>query len=499
MAEPSGLRSRTPLAEKEKSQPDSKKAATGAASELEAVRAQFADAREQIGLRTQPITTLRLAFLWAVDSLIWLSTAALKSPITWVGVVPLIVLWAATKYSFAPHLFDPPICGEKEPGILWWFELAVKESSWWMVLGILSSIGFGTGLHSGVMFLFPHVLQVVAAAEACNTTSGLVGWFHHPCKLDCLTTTGPKDGSAVTVVRIWLLVTVQCMLWGWGTAIGELPPYLVSKAARLAGSKDSEYEAELEASRKSKDLFSRMKIWTIDFTEKHGFFGVFLLASWPNAAFDMCGMCCGYVLMPFWTFFIATSCGKGLVKVNLQALFFIGLFGSAAFEIMLSGVDSLNGTLKSVIGKDLDLRSLAVKGRTKIVRQFEGQSRFMPEKLFEGRKALDLAALKEVYKQFDNVDVVADRVLKEWDASGDGKISIEELRQAASKVDNKVSLGALDPGAPANIFKLLFEAFVCGLVLFFLFSVINQVAKQKQQDLDEAKLERLKKDKEKAK
>ena len=31
-------------------------------------------------------------------------------------------------------------------------------------------------------------------------------------------------------------------------------------------------------------------MYTIEFTEKHGFFGVYLLASWPNAAFDMCGM-----------------------------------------------------------------------------------------------------------------------------------------------------------------------------------------------------------------
>ena len=38
-------------------------------------------------------------------------------------------------------------------------------------------------------------------------------------------------------------------------------------------------------------------------------------------------MCCGFLLVPFWTFFGATMLGKGLVKVNGQAVFFIALFG----------------------------------------------------------------------------------------------------------------------------------------------------------------------------
>lgn len=37
-----------------------------------------------------------------------------------------------------------------------WFWYAV----WWVGLGILSSIGLGTGMHSGLLFLFPHMLKV---------------------------------------------------------------------------------------------------------------------------------------------------------------------------------------------------------------------------------------------------------------------------------------------------------------------------------------------------
>jgi hypothetical protein len=37
---------------------------------------------------------------------------------------------------------------------------------WWLGLGVLSSIGLGTGLHSGMLFLFPHIAKASAAAAA---------------------------------------------------------------------------------------------------------------------------------------------------------------------------------------------------------------------------------------------------------------------------------------------------------------------------------------------
>jgi len=49
---------------------------------------------------------------------------------------------------------------------------------------------------------------------------------------------------------------------------------------------------------------------------RHGFVGILLLAAWPNAAFDLCGICCGHFLMPFWDFFGATFIGKALLKVS---------------------------------------------------------------------------------------------------------------------------------------------------------------------------------------
>lgn len=39
-------------------------------------------------------------------------------------------------------------------------EQMVKFAVWWLGLGVLSSVGLGTGMHSGILFLFPHVLKV---------------------------------------------------------------------------------------------------------------------------------------------------------------------------------------------------------------------------------------------------------------------------------------------------------------------------------------------------
>lgn len=69
-----------------------------------------------------------------------------------------------------------------------------------------------------------------------------------------------------------------------------------------------------------------MKIKMIQLIQRFGFWGVFAFSAYPNALFDVCGMCCGYSLMPFWTFFGATFAGKALVKVNGQAAVMILLF-----------------------------------------------------------------------------------------------------------------------------------------------------------------------------
>ena len=39
---------------------------------------------------------------------------------------------------------------------------------WWVGLGIASSIGLGTGLHTFVLYLGPHIAKVAMASNECN-------------------------------------------------------------------------------------------------------------------------------------------------------------------------------------------------------------------------------------------------------------------------------------------------------------------------------------------
>lgn len=41
-------------------------------------------------------------------------------------------------------------------------------SGYWIGLGIASSIGLGTGLHTFVLYLGPHIAMVTLAANECN-------------------------------------------------------------------------------------------------------------------------------------------------------------------------------------------------------------------------------------------------------------------------------------------------------------------------------------------
>jgi hypothetical protein len=61
----------------------------------------------------------------------------------------------------------------------------------------------------------------------------------------------------------------------------------------------------------------------LDVIKKWDMWGVFLLSAWPNAMFDLCGMCCGHLQMPFWKFITGLVLGKAFVKVCRC----VGMFG----------------------------------------------------------------------------------------------------------------------------------------------------------------------------
>ena len=139
-------------------------------------------------------------------------------------------------------------------------------------------------------------------------------------------------------------VRFSAFCWGAGTALGELPPYFMARAARLSGSRDeedkdlAEFEELLESKSTGKeiDLMTRAKIFMHNMVHKVGFFGILLAASIPNPLFDLAGITCGHFMVPFWTFFGATLIGKAVIKMHLQKLFIIFVFSKQYVDMLLS-------------------------------------------------------------------------------------------------------------------------------------------------------------------
>jgi len=278
----------------------------------------------------------------------------------------------------------------------------------------------------------------------------------------------------------------------------------VTRAAKRAGERAGEFDAELEEAMGRTDLVSRIKVWTIDFTRRNGFLGIFLLASWPNAAFDMCGMACGWLEMPFWTFFGATLLGKSVVKTTLQTSVCIWLFSPYFFDRIVAALGAAEEALPAAIRLGVGAR--ATTARAAIMRKFELQERLTLEGLLAGAAALTPQQLadkycavasqcgeKRVARGWSDADAAAralqtaQRVFGSLDADADGRLTPDELEAAVSTTDGRLSLGSLDPGdsgllSPGNVWN----GVIAALVLFFVVTIVEQVAKSKQAELDEA-------------
>merc|ERR1719331_1678802 len=99
--------------------------------------------------------------------------------------------------------------------------------AYWVGLGILSSVGLGTGLHTFLLYLGPHIASVTMAAYECGSLEFPAPPY--PAEIICPniteTTETVESSLAVAQVTIWAIlskVRVEAFCWGAGTAIGEL-------------------------------------------------------------------------------------------------------------------------------------------------------------------------------------------------------------------------------------------------------------------------------------
>lgn len=98
--------------------------------------------------------------------------------------------------------------------------------AYWILLGVASSIGLGTGLHTFVLYLGPHIAKYTLYSYECNALPRQIPSKFNIERYEC-----PTQANGVGFLDILLSVQFEAFLWGFGTALGELPPYFVARAA----------------------------------------------------------------------------------------------------------------------------------------------------------------------------------------------------------------------------------------------------------------------------
>ncbi|KAF9198047.1 Vacuolar membrane protease [Haplosporangium sp. Z 27] len=269
-------------------------------------------------------------------------------------VLPLI---AAIIYSlYQTDGAHQPILKHAESGLIWY--------GYWTLLGIASSVGLGTGLHTFILFLGPHIAEVTLTAYKCgNTNFDVRGDNRYICK-----------SPEVAIVPLGIHVIFQAVqwesfFWGMGTAIGELPPYFVARAAALSGNRNEELAAIEDLLKKKPDSVSykeRILLMVHEGMKRLGFFGIFLCASIPNPLFDLAGITCGHFLIPFSTFFGATFLGKAVVKSSIQTLFVILMFSADTLAKLMGWLEKSAPFIHGYLADGINSQKGALHGEGKV-------------------------------------------------------------------------------------------------------------------------------------
>uniref|UniRef100_A0A915EBV0 Uncharacterized protein n=1 Tax=Ditylenchus dipsaci TaxID=166011 RepID=A0A915EBV0_9BILA len=274
---------------------------------------------------------------YCVCEIVCLVRDFLKSLLHLQRLIPCIAIVSGLVYLYLSPGQHKEIMHRFEKPVLW--------SLYWMWLGVLSSIGLGTGLHTFVLYLGPHIAHVTLAAFECNSID--FPEPPYPTEITCPTN---KPLIATAAISLWDIVSkvrLESLMWGVGTAFGELPPYFMARAARISGQEidDEEYQeyrAYVDGINPTNEMgiFTKWKIRMEKFMEevikKIGFPGILLFASVPNPFFDLAGITCGHFLIPFWTFFGATVIGKAVVKMHFQMLCVVLAFSEHHIEDLVN-------------------------------------------------------------------------------------------------------------------------------------------------------------------
>ncbi|XP_019180096.1 PREDICTED: vacuole membrane protein KMS1-like [Ipomoea nil] len=311
-------------------------------------------------LMTQPFKTLKL-FVMAVLEWLRQSLAYLFSHALW------FVLFSCVAVLSGMLLLTTDSAHEKMEEVLEYVQFGV----WWIALGVASSIGLGSGLHTFVLYLGPHIAFFTIKAVKCGRVDiksapyDTIQLKRNPSWLgkDCSQFGPPlfssSNGTQVPLSSILPHVQLEAILWGLGTALGELPPYFISRAASISGSSIDELDtSSTENNGHQETNLNQIKRWFLSHAQYLNFFTILILASVPNPLFDLAGIMCGQFGIPFWEFFFATLIGKAIIKTHIQTVFIISVCNNQLLDWMenkfirvLSFVPGMESILPNVIAK----------------------------------------------------------------------------------------------------------------------------------------------------
>ncbi|XP_049351572.1 vacuole membrane protein KMS1-like isoform X8 [Solanum verrucosum] len=234
---------------------------------------------------------------------------------------------------------------------------------WWLVLGVASSIGLGSGLHTFVLYLGPHIALFTIKSVSCGRVdiksapydtiqlrSG-PSWLDKDCS-----EFGPPlfsvPGARVPLTSILNQIQLEAILWGIGTALGELPPYFISRAASISG-REGELMEDLDSASKEdsgiiNNHLKQIKKWLLSNRQYLNFFTILVLASVPNPLFDLAGIMCGQFGIPFWKFFTATLIGKAIIKTHIQTAFIISVCNNQLMDFIENQLVRVLGLIPGV-------------------------------------------------------------------------------------------------------------------------------------------------------
>lgn len=100
----------------------------------------------------------------------------------------------------------------------------------------------GSGLHTFVLYLGPHIALFTLKTMQCGRVDiksapydtiqlkRVPSWLGKDCSEFGPPLFPSSDGTPVPLSSILPQVQIEAILWGIGTALGELPPYFISRA-----------------------------------------------------------------------------------------------------------------------------------------------------------------------------------------------------------------------------------------------------------------------------